>query len=65
MSQTDDGAIKVDVARGLRVPPGGIAVAPPLTSVRTATLNGRPVSPNVAGEIIVRVLPVKLVIRSR
>ena len=39
---TGDGAVKVEIASGLRIPPGGIAVALPLKPyVHAATLDGR------------------------
>jgi F5/8 type C domain len=63
MNQTEDGTVVVNIARGLRVPPGGIAVSAPLIAIRSATLGDGRVTPNAAGEVIVRNLPAKLVLK--
>jgi hypothetical protein len=49
-------------ARGLRVPPGGIAVRPPLARIGQATVNGKAVAPGPGGEVVVRELPAEVVL---
>jgi hypothetical protein len=48
----------------LRIPPGGVMVAPPLAGpLGRVTVNGVPVLPNAAGEIPVDVLPADVIIQ--
>ena len=49
--------IEVQLEAGTRIPPGGIAVRHPFPAVGTASVNGQPVTPNAAGEILVWELP--------
>ncbi len=57
-------AIEVDVEKGPRIPAGGIIVRPPLPGViRGVTVNGRGLLPTPEGEIVLRELPAKILIR--
>jgi hypothetical protein len=58
------GAIEVDVGQGPHVPGGGIVVRPPLPGpIRSVAVNGRDLLPTPEGEIVLRALPAKIVIR--
>jgi hypothetical protein len=56
-----DTGVDVNIEAGLRVPPGGIVIRPPLPGpVRAVTLDGSPTRPEAGGSIVVRRLPATL-----
>ena len=58
------GAVEVKIDRGLRPPPGGLAVLPPSRAPLTAvTIDGRAVALTPEGGAIVRSVPARLVFR--
>jgi len=57
------GALRITIDRGVRIPPGGIVLRPPLSAgTRRATVNGRSAT-LTNGEIVVRSLPADVVVR--
>ena len=53
--------VRVHLRYGSGVPPGGVAVRAPFDGpIRRATVDGREVKPNAAGEVIVREVPARL-----
>lgn len=58
-------AIYVRIEPGLTVPPGGIVLALPVAGpVHSVTVNRKQVTPSAGGEVVVRVCPAEVVIRT-
>jgi hypothetical protein len=56
--------LRAELSGGLRVPPGGVVVRAPVPGgAKHATVNGRAVPVNAAGEVVVRRLPARVEVR--
>jgi len=61
LRRTGPHAIRADLAGPLRVPRGGIVLAPPLRgALAAARVNGRPVRPGADGTVVVYALPARV-----
>lgn len=58
-----DDAILLEIDEGVRVPRGGIVIALPESAGRRVTVDGAVLSPDPAGQLLVRALPAHLMIR--
>ncbi len=59
-------AVRVRIDAGIRVPPGGVVVRPPLANeARSATIGGAPADVSPAGDVTVRSLPADITIGTR
>lgn len=61
-AQREGDTVRVRVEAGLRVPPGGIVLRPPLpTGAATARMDGTSVTVGAGGEVVLRTLPAEVV----
>ena len=59
----EGGAVRVRIAEGVRVPPGGLVVrSPRVRPLRGAVLNGATVAVRDGREVVVRRLPADLIL---
>lgn len=59
-------AVRVRIDAGIRVPPGGIVLRPPLPDgTHSATIGGAPAEVSPDGEVTVRSLPTDVTITTR